>query len=219
MHQLGQAFCDRKPQSVSFRIPGTVSTDKSSEKFLAGHFQSILRNIAEGHNHHSVKFFQRNIHTCSRLCILTYISHQVVNDPPQMSAIHIDFNGWLRTFYNHLQLICLCLFRKFPDNLCQNDRCITYFRIHRKISGRCFGCLHQILNQFFQTVGLSVKHLNVLPHCFTLCRLLFDQIHIVDNGSKRCFNIMGDIGDQFGTKPLTLHFFFYRRCNSGLYII
>ena len=73
--------------------------------------------------------------------------------------------------------------------------------------------LEQILNQMLQTHGIAFQHRQIfLPLGFV--RLLLHQIDIGDQRGQRGFQVVGDVGNQFGFHLLALGFFRDRRVEA-----
>ena len=73
-----------------------------------------------------------------------------------------------------------------------------------------FGGLHQVLGELFQPGGLAVQNLQVFPGLVVGHRLLFQQVHIADDGGQGGFDVVGDVGDELGLHPLRLHLLLHR---------
>ena len=65
-----------------------------------------------------------------------------------------------------------------------------------QISRGSFGCLHQILYQLFQPLRLPFQYRQVFLRRLIWHLFLFQQVHIVDNGGERRFDIVGDICNE-----------------------
>ena len=64
--------------------------------------------------------------------------------------------------------------------------------------------LHQILGELLEPLALPVQHLDILPGFLPLDVLLFEKVHIVDDGGEGSLQVMGDIGNKFSLHPLRL---------------
>ena len=68
-------------------------------------------------------------------------------------------------------------------------------------------------------MALPVQHGDVFPRRRGRHILLLQQIHIVDDGRQRRFDVVGYIGDQLGFQVLGLHLLLHRLLQAALYIV
>ena len=107
--------------------------------------------------------------------------------------------------YHHSQILFLEFLFKFSDHLLHHFHKINIIHLQFDVSCACLGCLYHILCEHLQSLGFLIQDAKIFLY-FRICRVLtFHQIYIINNGSQRCFQIMGNICDQ-----LCLHSFFFQ---------
>ena len=87
---------------------------------------------------------------------------------------------------------------------------IDLIQFYAHVTGTGFAHIHQIVHQLFQPQTLPIQHLQIGIVVF-LGVGLFHQIHIVNDGGQRCFDVVGDVGDQFGFHPFGFHLLLCRQ--------
>ena len=100
-------------------------------------------------------------------------------------------------------------FFKFAHHLVKHFHKVQFRHFQGEISGTGFGSFDYIFGQTFQTMCLRIQNLKIFQ-CFRIFEVQpFQQINVIDDGSQRRFQIMGDIGDQFGFHTLIFEAFFH----------
>ena len=77
------------------------------------------------------------------------------------------------------------------------------------ISGACFGGFYDIFSQYFEPLCLVFQNFQITSDLGVFRILALEKIHIIDDRSKRCLDIMGDIRDQLCFHALVLEAVFY----------
>ena len=111
----------------------------------------------------------------------------------------------LRLFQNQLQALGAELFAVLPRRLVQQNPQLAALQVDGQVARGGLGRLHQILRQLFEPCGLALEHFNVLLGLFAVDVLLGQQIHIVDNGGQRGFDVVGHVGNELSFEMLALH--------------
>ena len=87
------------------------------------------------------------------------------------------------------------------------------------ISGAGLGGLYHILCKDFQTLGFFLQDIQITAD-FRIRKILpFQQIHIIDDGCERGFDIVGYVGDQFRLHTLVFQAVFHCGIQSGANVI
>ena len=89
-----------------------------------------------------------------------------------------------------------------PHSLGEELGKVQPLQVHGQGAGGGLGGLHQVLGQLFQPLGFPVQHADVLQCPGVLDIGLFQQVHIVDDGGERGFQVVGHVGDELGPEAL-----------------
>ena len=213
----GQAGGDGQPQPAALGGPGAVPPDEPLRQLVGGDIQRIPRDILHHHPHAVLSRLRGQIHPCPGHGVFADVAHQVVQHPPQQPPVGHSHRPRLAQSQHRLQHLVLQPLLILAAHLAQQHVQVRRGRRYRYIPRGCLGRLHQVLRQLPQPLGLPVQHRQILPRRVGGHLLLFQQVHIADDGCQRRLDIVGHVGDQLGFQPLGLHFLLHSPLNARLH--
>ena len=107
-------------------------------------------------------------------------------------------------------MLCEAVFH-FADGLRRELAKVDADFVERDRAGGNLGSFNQIFNQAFEPPGFFIEHADIFLRGLVLNVAFFEQIHIRDNRSQRRFQIVRDVGNQFGFHAFAFERFFNRR--------
>ena len=223
--QLGKAFGNGKAKAASFRITGAVPADKPFRQFIGidGKFGggNILQlnfynfpfsSAFPGDSFPGKQFpflCQAHIHSGALHRILDDVGIQVVKDSIGFLTVQGENDPFFRETEPEIQAGSTDSVLLFQIRLPEQ---IADIHVNNMKSNRPAARLtdfKQVLDQNLQTVGLLLQNREIFRLLFRGNTGLLQQIDIGDDGRQRRFQVVGDIGDQFGFHPLASDFFLH----------
>ena len=148
---------------------------------------------------------QLHIHPGALQGVLGAVAQQIVQHPPQSPAVRHHPHRVVGQGAHHCQPCGLEPFLVLAQGLICDFSQVQPGQLHRQHAGGRLGGLHQVLGKLFQAVTLALQHVDILLHPLVGHGLLFQQVHIVDDGGEGGFQVVGDVGDELGFEVLAAH--------------
>lgn len=217
--QLHQAPCDGQPQSAALRVPRGIAAHKTLHQLVGGDIQLVPRDVLEADGNGLPGQRGDHIDPCAGQGVLADVGHQIVHDAAQQTTVGADDGTRCGRLRYQRQLAGGQPFLILALDLGEQHVHVRGLQIHIQGAGGGLGRLHQVLGELFQPVALAVQHSDVLPGLRGGDVLLFQQVHIVDDGGQGRLDVVGHVGDQLGLEVLGLHMLLHRLLQAGLHIV
>ena len=215
-HQLHKAPRNGKPQPAAFRVAGGIPPHEALHQLVGGDVQLGAGYILEAHGHLPVCRDAGHIDPRLRHGVFADVGHQIVHDPAEQLAVGQHHGLPRRRLGHQRQMAVRQPILILAGDLAEQHTHIRGLQIHRQRAGGRLGRLHQILCQLFQPLALPVQHGDILPGGGGGDVLLFQQIHVVDDGCQRRFDVVGHVGDQLGFHPFGAHLLLHGAFHAAL---
>ena len=218
-HELHQTAGYGQAQAAALCVAGGVTPDEAFHQLIGGDVQLSAGDVLEADGHMLLVTGRHGVDPGVLQGVFADVAHQIVHDTAEQLAVGIDGDGLLRRAGYQRQAAVGQPVLVFAHDLVEQHGDVRGLQIYRQCAGGRLGRLHQILRQLLQAAALTIQHSNVLPGSFRLHVLLLQQVHVVDDGCQRSFDVMGHVGDQFSLHALSPGLLLHGLLHAGAQVV
>ena len=218
-HELHQTAGYGQAQAAALCVAGGVTPDEALHQLIGGDVQLSAGDVLEADGHMLLVTGRHGVDPGVLQGVFADVAHQIVHDAAEQLAVGIDGDGLLRRAGYQRQAAVGQPVLVFAHDLVEQHGDVRGLQIYRQRAGGRLGRLYQILRQLLQAAALTIQHGDVLPGGFRLHVLLLQQVHVVDDGCQRSFDVMGHVGDQFSLHALSPGLLLHGLLHAGAQVV
>ena len=191
-------FCSSARLRAMFRprpLPSVVRLESPPHEplhqFVRRNIQLLAADVLDPQPGPTLPLFGLHVNSGARLGVFAGVAQQVIHHPPGKTPVQHRPDRFTGQLQNRFQV---CFFpaggrTPLPPGVSSSARSVG-LGVHRQASAAGLAGLHQILGEFFQSLSLPGNDRRILGG-LGFQRLFLQQIHIVDDAGKGCFQIVG----------------------------